>query len=139
MTRFNSPSPGPMPLGLPDGGAEETNALAGAVALAGAAVAAVVGAVDGAALAATLAAAALAGAVDGFCDGAGVAPDDEQADTIKARVTTTPQMRPIRTSPPLPPALPVLNSPRRVPDYEGASTPGEHVFPQERAPRSTRS
>src|SRR3954451_19435742 len=111
MTRFSSPSPGPMPLGLLAGGPLETEplaatlaaALAAVLAVACAAVADVVGAAVVATLAGALAGETLAGPVVDFCVGAGVAPDDEQADTIKARVAMTPQIRPMRTSPPLPP------------------------------------
>src|SRR3954471_6223811 len=96
MTRLSSPSPGPIPLGLVAGGAlarplDEGVAGAGvpdAAAVVGAGVRAVVSAALRAALAGdTLAGPALAGPVDGFCDGPSVAvPDDEHADTIKARM-----------------------------------------------------
>src|SRR4051794_11334465 len=111
MTRLSSPSPGPMPLGLLAGGPLATEPLGETLAVASAAldavVGAVVGALDVAVLATALAGETLAGPVDGLCDGAGVAPDDEHADTIKARVAMTPQVRPMRTSPPLPPAYPL--------------------------------
>src|SRR3954447_9223301 len=117
MTRLSSPSPGPIPLGLVAGGAlarplDEGVAAAGvpdAVAVVGAVVGAVDAALLGAALAGdTLAGPALAGPVDGFCVGACVAvPDDEHADTIKARMPMATQTRPIRTSPPLPPLDPL--------------------------------